>query len=249
MTSLECKAVTKEGTRCKRNATKDGYCKQHFDINKQSEQSISVDVMRNIVSDYIPYDELKELENQIDNLKINKGRIIEEKIEDGYFRYKIVTKIDDVVRKEKEYSTGNITLRMNIGDIKIRENNYDENEKLDGPQFEWDKNGELVSKENYRKGLKDGVQYYSDTEGIEKYENYKDGNQHGTQLKYINGNLRQEENYKNGLRDGVHLYFYPNGNKQYEWNYKNGRRNGLQRDYSKNGNLVEEENYVDGIRV
>lgn len=103
------------------------------------------DITENILSDYIEYDELKELENQISDLKINPKRIetkeifsIGGKLESTY------TYIDGNLRKVQNwYPNGKIEF----------ENNY-KNGKLDGPQYHYWKNGNLRSVHNYKNGIR-----------------------------------------------------------------------------------------------
>jgi antitoxin component YwqK of YwqJK toxin-antitoxin module len=197
MTSLECKAITKSGERCKRNATEGGYCKQHFDIYNQA---ISPDVMRNIVSDYIPYDELKDLKNHIQNLKINENRITKERkiLKDG--GYEITTKIDGKLRKVEKYNKNN---------VKIQEYSYNKDEKIDGLQFVWWDNGNKQYEWNAKNGLKDGKQLNWYPNGVKKYEyNFINGKEDGPQLSWWdNGNKEYELNYKNGKPSGPQKYY------------------------------------------
>jgi antitoxin component YwqK of YwqJK toxin-antitoxin module len=199
---VECKAITKSGEKCKRNATKDGYCKQHFEM--YNEQAISSDVMRNIVSDYIPYDELKELENQIDNLKINEGRIVKKRTNFGDGFYTITIKIDDKLRKAEKY---------NKNDVKMYEYNYDKDENLDGKQHYWYDNGNKWYEDNYLHGKTDGLQLlWWDNGNLKSESNYSFGEKYGIQKEYNeNGYIKNKFNYLNGLLQGVQKEYNENG--------------------------------------
>jgi antitoxin component YwqK of YwqJK toxin-antitoxin module len=152
---LECKAIPKSGERCKRNATIDGYCKQHYDkvesewYNINNEGAISADVMKNVLSDYIEYDELKEMQKEINNLKVNQNRIREEKVNLYNGRYQIQTFVDGKVRHLKTYYRN--------GKIQS-ENNFDIDENLNGIQREWFSFGKLHSQGNYKHGKYYGLQ-------------------------------------------------------------------------------------------
>jgi antitoxin component YwqK of YwqJK toxin-antitoxin module len=222
MTSMECKAITKEGTQCKRNATIDGYCKQHYEIYNSveseqyeinNEQALPPELMKYGVSDYIPYDELKELENNIDNLRLNEGRIIKERIKLINGGYKITTKIDGKKRKEEYYNKNN---------RKTDEYNYNEDEKLDGPLYIWWDNGNKKYEWNCKNGLKEGLQFGWWENGIKKYEKkFKKEEEDSTQLTWwSNGNLKQKRNFKDGILDGIQRNWRENGTLEHEYSFK-----------------------------
>ncbi len=82
---IQCIAITNNNTRCTRKAVINNYCLQHYNMRTKSksvyeelennQQEMIPDLMTNIVSDYIEYEELQELQNEIPNLKINPNRI------------------------------------------------------------------------------------------------------------------------------------------------------------------------------
>jgi antitoxin component YwqK of YwqJK toxin-antitoxin module len=205
--SIECKATTKSGERCKRNATKNGYCTQHFEIN---EQALPSDIMKNIISDYIPYEELKELENNIQNLKINKGRVIKKKKKFKNGNYIITTKIDGKKRKEEGYLKNN---------MKASERNYNINEQLDGYQFDLYINGKYQHVNNYKDGKLNGTQFAWYENGNKQYElNYKDNNKDGLQLSFWeNGNKEYEHNYSQGKQRGIQREYDEDGKLINRW--------------------------------
>lgn len=133
--------------------------------------SLPVDILKNILSDYIEYDQLQELVSHIPDLKIRAQRIkIFEISYDNLVISSRDTYIDNILRKiESWYPNGQ----------KQMECQYREVYKLfhvvkDGKQYHWTENGNLKSEENYKDGFKDGEQYYWN--GESKYtEIYKEG--------------------------------------------------------------------------
>jgi antitoxin component YwqK of YwqJK toxin-antitoxin module len=222
---MQCKAIAKStGAECKCNAVIDGYCTQHYNIlNKNIEgnkspkkllirekyeidsqnQELIPDLMKNIISDYIEYDELKNLESKIENLKINPNRIeIKETFHLNGNIKKRNTYIDDDLRKEESFDeTGKKYFEYNF-----------KNGKENGIQKMWYRNGKLAEDENYINGEKNGIQkYYNEDGRLIIEENYKNNKKDGTQ-KYYNdiGILVDEYNYKNGKKHAIQKYYNEN---------------------------------------
>ncbi len=216
----QCTAITDLGTRCTRKVEINSeYCWQHNKI--KIEQELIPQLSENILSEYIEYDELKELENQFEGLKIDPSRVqIKEYIiieEDQQIKV-IETYIDNNLRKKDEfYENGN----------KMSENNYNKNEYPEGKQYEWYPNGILQFEFNYKNENFEGKQYFFGPDKI----------------------LQWEKNYKNGKYDGSQFFFYPDGNLEKKENYKNGKKEGVQYFYNKNGELEKEENYKNGYLI
>jgi antitoxin component YwqK of YwqJK toxin-antitoxin module len=145
MTDNRCKYIMKDGLQCSREAKKDGYCTQHAKIQYE----ISNDVMENILSNYIPYDELKDLEKDIQSLKVSKNRIkIKEydkvSITCGLVHY-VEKIIDGKLRNRKHYVHG----------VLRQEEVFDENERFDDYQRTWYPSGSLQTKIFYDHGRLD----------------------------------------------------------------------------------------------
>ena len=132
------------------------------------------------------------------------------------------------------------------GQLRRREN-YKDGE-LDGLQEEWDENGKLLYRANYKNGEKDGVwEYYYENGQLRKRENYKNGEEDGLrEWWYKNGQLQRRANCKNGELDGVQEYWYENGQLRRRENYKNGELDGVQEEWYENGQLNYRVNYKDG---
>jgi antitoxin component YwqK of YwqJK toxin-antitoxin module len=201
MTSNQCKAITAAGTQCTRAAVTDGYCKQHYKIENKIDIPLLKDITSRIVSDYIDFDELINLENSVSNLKINEDRVnINEYDKIDAIDYTGVTVnrnvhiieiiIDNVVRNRKKY----------YEDIKIGEENYDE------------------------KGLKSGkFDFYYDSGKIQYEINYKKDLQNGLFTSWYLGGIKKSEiNYKDGKVDGISIEWHSNAVKNMKVTTKMG---------------------------
>jgi len=92
----------------------------------------------------------------------------------------------------------------------------------------FNKNGTLMSEENYKNGKLNGEQliYYSDGQ-ITEFAIYEDGLKNGITSKYAsNGILIEEITYKKGKPNGLAKYFELNGNLKETGLYKDGKRVG-----------------------
>jgi antitoxin component YwqK of YwqJK toxin-antitoxin module len=168
MSSFEqCEAITEANVQCSREAKIEHLCTQHYNIKKEEEQYLIPDLLKTIVSDYIDYDELKELEGKIDNLKINPNRVEVKEIYLNDHR-KIRTYIDNKINKEEYFDLeGN----------KLYEYHFNSLGNYEGKQYEWYKNGNLKRISNYKNSKLNGKDSYYDENGNIKYAlNYKNGN-------------------------------------------------------------------------
>lgn len=79
--TVKCKQITASGFRCSRNAVIDGYCTQHYNIlikkeekeiiDNKYEQELPPDITQNILSEYVDYEDLENLNKSIKGFKIN----------------------------------------------------------------------------------------------------------------------------------------------------------------------------------
>lgn len=239
-THAQCIAVTEMGTQCLRNATIDGYCRQHYRILFDD---ISADVMKDIVSSYIEYDELKELSVNIQDLHIDPARIVRTGAGGKYDDYTIKTYIDGILRRSEVYEEG----------VKILDQNYGADTLLNGVQRSWYEDGDKESMHNYVNGVKHGVQWgwYPDFDNSKQYrEHYVNGLKEGRQIQwYENGHIMTIKNYSDDKLNGVQRGYYENGNKQYKYNYINGLFHGLQQVWSENGTVELQEHWVNGTAI
>jgi antitoxin component YwqK of YwqJK toxin-antitoxin module len=169
---VKCKAITEAGIQCSRNAVINGYCTQHY---KKLEQELPPDITNNILSDYIEIEELKELENEFEGLKLDPKRIkIIEEIDEHSQEKQIITYYDnELIKIERFYPNGKIEYEKNYKNGKTEgkqyswypdgkknyESNY-KNGKAEGKQYSWYDNGEKYIETNYKNGKRSGKQYY-----------------------------------------------------------------------------------------
>jgi antitoxin component YwqK of YwqJK toxin-antitoxin module len=235
MSSNQCIATTATGAQCTRRAVIDGLCTQHYNIlnkhetkDKDNDTKLQIslpDVLTNyILSDYIEYDILKELQNEFDNLYIDPKRTVIKKY-DKYlenmfaefsisyterkkgYNYNIVeTYIDSKLRKQEYFSIQN--------QIKIIEYNYNKDEEMDGPQYSWYVNGNMQSIENFKNGKTEGWQYnYHDNGMLENKINTSNGKYNGLYYSwYSNGKISSFINFKDNYKYGDYYDFYINKN-------------------------------------
>ncbi|WP_349764108.1 hypothetical protein [Fusobacterium sp. SYSU M8D902] len=123
-------------------------------------------------------------------------------------------------------------------------------EKRNGEQKTFYKNGVIRKIENYKDGEYNGEQKtFYENGAIRKIENYKDGEYDGEQkIFYENGNLEDLQKYDNNKRIGEWKEFYEDGNLKTISLYKNNNLE-KQSSYNSNGELIEDfnVNYKDGM--
>jgi antitoxin component YwqK of YwqJK toxin-antitoxin module len=212
----QCKAITKAGTRCTRAAIKSGYCTQHYNIyvgNKQDiDTSLNKDVIENIISDYLEYDEVKELEKEFKDFKFNPNRIeVKEYFYDNMDIRLRDTFADEILIKTEKWNENRSK----------KEYNY-KNGELEGKQYTYYPNGRKHKVENYINGIKEGKQYkYYQTGALYAEENYTNGELNGEQYEYYGNNkILSIQNYANGI-PGELIKYNIKGEKIYGEIYKN----------------------------
>jgi antitoxin component YwqK of YwqJK toxin-antitoxin module len=242
----KCKAITKKGTKCTRDAVINGLCTQHYNmfineeekIYKLIEQILPPAITESILSEYIEFDELEELLSEFEGLKINPNRIKVEKTyyEDGKIDTKSIY-IDRELRIIEKWNNGGT-----ISYITEYKNSM-KNRTI------WYTNGYIYSEENYHDNKKQGNQYEWHPNGnLESEEFYKDDKLEGPQYKWdSSGNIKSEENYKDGKLEGFQYYGYDSYYDDYggkieeiyekEVNYKYGKKEGAQYSWYKSGNI------------
>jgi antitoxin component YwqK of YwqJK toxin-antitoxin module len=144
-----------------------------------------------------------------------------------------------------------------------------------GSVVEYHDNGQLEHRENYKKGLRDGLfEEYHDNGQLKERGDNKNGRRDGLfESFYENSYLEEKGNYKNGYKEGLweeysgwdqtiiytgvykdgekeglHKRFHYVGNQlEYEINYINGKTEGLVETYDKEGGLISRENFKNGL--
>lgn len=173
-TSLQCAATTRAGTRCARNATIEGYCRQHYDMLAIP---LIPDITKEVLSGYIEYDQLIELQDKIKDLKIDPARIVQRRTESKDGSYTIETTIDKVLRKTEKYNVHNTKI--------TEEQDYGSNGQLEGIGREWYASGTKKLESTYVDGKLEGIR----------------------RTWYGNGNIDSITVWKDGTKDGAEVIF------------------------------------------
>ena len=86
--------------------------------------------------------------------------------------------------------------------------------------------------------------WFQDIERLEHEENYKNGVKDGIQrLWYESGVLKRIESYNNGNLEGIWKEWYEDGQLKSQGSYKHGYKHGLWREWDESGILVEERKF------
>lgn len=108
----------------------------------------------------------------------------------------------------------------------------------------FDPEGSLVSKGNFIGAQKDSIWTYFDKEVIIGRENYSKGLKNGMSYTYFpDGKIVAETKWENGKLNGVWREYYSSGVKKSEINYLDGIRQGYSRIYYESGEIQTEGNY------
>jgi antitoxin component YwqK of YwqJK toxin-antitoxin module len=277
MSNLECIAITKAGTRCKRNAEYDSkYCWQHDNYLND----LAMEVIQYTLNGYLDYvEDIPKLEELTEIKFAKEPHIYVEELYDKKTKQIMErnTYLDeDLIKEEFWYESGQ----------KAYEHNWWKGES-NGKSLEWDSDGDLIGEHDYKNGITEGKVWikYTD-ENVIIDENYKNGMQEGKQYKYdIDTKFPwYEQNYKNGKKDGIQYHWEIIDEKSYyiiienykdgkivksesyisngpsnkdisksikisENNYTNGYTDGDQYEWDNNGNLEKIETYNDGYLV
>ena len=113
----------------------------------------------------------------------------------------------------------------------------------------YDDNGNIISKDTYDKGSRDGqsLKFYpdGDTSQIMRWDS---GKKHGIFKQFFdNGNVKMHGRYVDGLLDGFLTLYYPNGYKKVEGRYKENLREGDWVYYNEHGDTSEVITYQKGV--
>ena len=123
-------------------------------------------------------------------------------------------------------------------------------DKKDGLYLEFEKQGIIVNRMEFKNDLIDGVCCKYKNTNIMEYVSYKEGKKNGeSKLFYERGMLMETSTYKDGRRDGVTIW-YSNKDKEQGpmvamYTYKDGRFDGPQETYYENGMLKSRKTFSD----
>ena len=118
-------------------------------------------------------------------------------------------------------------------------------------KIEYHDNGNKISEEHFKDGVRNGVSKHWYDDGIKKSEHhYKDGELHGVSSQwYANGQKECECQHQYGEPIGIWKEWHEDGSRKYEERYKNGKLDGIASgwyDKSRGGKKNYEDRYKDG---
>lgn len=133
-------------------------------------------------------------------------------------------------------------------DILQAEGNYYDKKK-DCTWVYYNDRGYLITKETYRKGLKQGVFKVFNHVGQLNLEEYYDKDTiHGESVEYFeNGAKFRLITYEHGQRSGLFKLFYPEGNILLEGNYTQDIRDSIWTTYTESGEVEFLDYYLNGL--
>ena len=116
------------------------------------------------------------------------------------------------------------------------------NDIRDGIQREYYADGKRASISSYKNGVLDGTQVSFNQEGkVELSLNYKDGKKHGTRtFYYTNGKIAGIEHWNMDLRDGEFITYNDAGTILYKSNFKKDIQVGEQIENDEKGKLIHQ---------
>ncbi len=104
----------------------------------------------------------------------------------------------------------------------------DSDEPFTGSAVEFHKDGQLLSKINYKDGKRDGLfeTFFSE-----------------------NGQLKFRKNFRDGKKDGLAEIFHKNGRLKNRATFKDGKANGLFEEFREDGELLWRGSYKAGVKI
>jgi antitoxin component YwqK of YwqJK toxin-antitoxin module len=131
---------------------------------------------------------------------------------------------------------------------RMAEGKYINKETKDSIWTFYDESGNLLSKEQYSMGKKDGASYvYLPDGGLSEERHFVKGVQEGPFRQYFDGKkMKASGTYLKGELEGRASYFYPNGVEVAAGYYKNGVKNGPWVYKTEQGKIKDKELYRNG---
>jgi antitoxin component YwqK of YwqJK toxin-antitoxin module len=258
-----CVYIISFGTQCGGKLFKDNYCVKHYRIRIRVETELPKDIITNIVSEYMSYNDIILVQDHIAHLKLNNDRILKKSTVDEKYVVK-ETYIDNVLREKIKYKKDDTKL--------YTQELYDENKKLHGKQisrnwYNWTLNDichyfhgklhgeyikyDIISEQiervtNYKDGIRDGIETKYNNKKISYTQEYKNDKKDGIYRLYspVTGTINTEHNYKDDKLHGITKIYYPDGSPKIIFSYSEYLLDGLSCKYYPNGNIMEQRNYV-----
>lgn len=123
------------------------------------------------------------------------------------------------------------------------------NDKLDGEWRKYKLRGGLVSTENFKNGILNGISkmYWIDGKTLVEETKYFDDPSFVVLRKYYSNNkLKSTSAFTAGKLNGISKSYYENGNLKEYAEFKNNDFNGVRKYFYENGQLWIEQTYVEG---
>ncbi|MBU2928577.1 toxin-antitoxin system YwqK family antitoxin [Winogradskyella psychrotolerans] len=94
-------------------------------------------------------------------------------------------------------------------DVKMIEENYNDDGLLEGERFVYFKNGNVAESARYKNGKLDGEsKWFSEKNILLRHTHYKEGELEGKTINYdANGNITSEGDYNNSQKKGIWKYY------------------------------------------
>jgi antitoxin component YwqK of YwqJK toxin-antitoxin module len=109
----------------------------------------------------------------------------------------------------------------------------------------------ILSEENYRAGVRDGIsKVFLPGHILSEQTTWKNGVQDGPwELYFTDGHLKLKGSYKNGDRDGRFILYYPSGAVMITGSYREGHQDGRWVYLTEKGDTDKTETYEKGVLI
>ena len=127
------------------------------------------------------------------------------------------------------------------------------NNNRDGVFIEFDKQGNLVAKIEYKNNLMDGLYLSVKNAVLMEQAQYQEGKKNGeSTLYYDKGTIMESSTFKDGKRDGVTVWYANKDKTQGEvvarYSYKDGLFEGVQEVYFDNGVVKSQKMFANNVQ-
>ena len=127
------------------------------------------------------------------------------------------------------------------------------NDKKEGLYLEFDKQGNITKKMEYKNDLMDGTYYRFKNAILMECVNYQEGKKNGeSTVYYEKGTIMETSNFKDGQRDGITIWYANKDRTQGEmvakYTYQAGKFEGLQETYYESGAVKTQKMFSDNVQ-
>ena len=126
-------------------------------------------------------------------------------------------------------------------------------DKRDGLFIEFDKQGNITKKTEYKNDLMDGTYYRFKNAVLMERVGYQEGKKSGESVIYYEkGTIMETSNYKDGQRDGITIWYANKDKSQGEmvakYTYQAGKFEGLQETYYESGAVKTQKMFTGNVQ-